>query len=159
MPTRHEIQIALDLINRVNIINDLCDVCDYFLRFIDPDSGTYLEKRVPVQEGPDQYTDYTVEEIKQTVVKRCNAIKARTVQINDFLRNVDVNAVDNGLSSLGVTRASITSDLTAMNDEANYILANISGALTKTSLETIAAHVTANIPKLKLVRRPWNAGD
>lgn len=151
MSTRQQIQIAQDLVQFVNIMNDLLDCASYILRETDPQTGGPYR----FEYEKDLYRDYTLEELKNQVKRTGQNVLGYWNMINDFIDGYGGANVRDALLSLGINVAEIQDDLANLDTEAKHLWQNIKDAQTKAELIPFADRIDANIPKLTLVRRSW----
>ena len=159
MATRKDIQIALDLINRVNNMNDMLDVCSMVMKDVDPETGMELrvvDKIASEREGTTQYRNTTEIDIQEVAVRKCQNAKGYYSSCNAFLKKANRQMVADSLGALGVSLLDVENDLAQMNSVATNIIVGISSKNTKQEIAEFSKEISDNVDPLVLVRRIWD---
>ena len=158
MATRKDIQVALDLINRVNNMNDMLDVCSMVMQDKDPETGMKLRLVDEAESqiaGETQYKNATEIDLQEIAVRKCQNAKGYYVQCNAFLKKVDRQMIIDSLAALGLSLIDIENDLVQMNSVATTVILGISSKNTKQAIAEFSKEITDNVEPLRLVRRTW----
>ena len=145
MATRQEIQIALDLIKRVNCANDLLDTTVPLL------NGEKLVREGEF--GSPTIREMTLEEKRIAGKKAVSNAKIYTSNVKLFLGNAgNRTKATSGLGVLGVSLSSIETDNNALDISANAVGSDLDAAKTQEDIDTVKAYITTNVEPLGLVR-------
>ena len=151
MATRNDIQVALDIVRFVNLAHDLVDTASYSMKEVDTLTG--LDLLYTEQSGAKR--EFTFGELIDRVRGELQAALAYEAMINDFISNYSQQGLTTALDIWGMSIAALQSDLTAIGDEARYILTQLNSAKQKQDLIPLSAHIDQAVPKLALVRKAW----
>ena len=131
MATRQEVQMALDLMKRINVANDLFD------------DAAVLAK-----------TNSDVEDTKLKLVRYRDNIMNYYNTVNNFLSdNTNRTKAASGFLGIGIDVDDIISDNTSYETHVEHIKTMAELATTKKDLEAIATYIESNVDNLLLVRK------
>ena len=142
MTTFRDFTIATECCKFAGIINDLFDCCRLILRNIDPNTG--------------DITSLSIQERKDEVAQRIVIGNQYYNALDTYIAALGQANISSALSDIGIDGPQLKSDIDDMYNEGVWLNTNLPSATTEQDLETGAAHIEANIPKLPLFRRSWN---
>jgi len=149
MTTRQDIQVAWDMVRKVNLIND------------------WLVTIPPIAEGKEKVDifagdgihiigqrDMTIEERKTAVDKLCISIERLRDQLDRFLADPEKFIIaQNGLNAWGVDFQQLKDEKEELYSQSVYIRAETTKATKDADLNKVGKWVENNTPKLYLLRK------
>lgn len=149
MATRHDYQVAWDILKSINIINDLVDCAAYIMRDIDPRSGEPYRNRETGEE-------FSLAEIKQELGQIRTNITNYYDLINNYIAVAGVPRIVTALAVIGIDAVQAKADMENLRTVIETAIPQVQSAGTKLELVTIGEYIDANTDKLDLVRRFWS---
>ena len=149
MATRHDYQVAWDILKNINIINDLVDCAAYIMRDIDPRTGEPYRNRETGEE-------FSLFEIKQELGRIRTNVTGYYNLINNYIDVAGVPRIATALAIVGVDAVQAKADMENLKTVVETAISQVQSASTKLELIPIGEYIDANTDKLDLIRRFWS---